>query len=83
MSEADFKSTLDPVAIVNNRATAGGPQPAEMKRMIAAAKKDLADQQAWIDAKHEAIDTSLKQLDGDFSKLLEKTGDTGQAKKAS
>jgi argininosuccinate lyase len=32
MSEAEFKSTLDPVAIVKNRATAGGPQPAEMTR---------------------------------------------------
>lgn len=83
MSEADFKSTLDPVAIVNHRATAGGPQPAEMKRMIAEARKDLADQQSWIDARHEAIDSSLKQLDSDFSKLLEQKDTADQTKKAS
>jgi argininosuccinate lyase len=34
MSEAEFRATLDPVAIVKNRATAGGPQPAEMERML-------------------------------------------------
>ena len=83
MSEADFRKALDPVAIVNHRATAGGPQPAEMTRMIAEAKKDLADQQAWIDERRETINASLKQLDSDFSKLLEKDSETGQVKQAS
>ena len=34
MSEAEFRAALDPVAIVNSRATLGGPQPAEMARML-------------------------------------------------
>ncbi len=83
MSEADFKTTLDPVAIVNHRATTGGPQPAEMKRMLAEARKDLAAQQAWIDERHQAIDDSLKQLDSDFSKLLDQKQDAGQTKQPS
>src|SRR5690606_28251942 len=37
MTEAQFKENLDPVIIVKNRKTSGGPQPAEMQRMIAAA----------------------------------------------
>jgi argininosuccinate lyase len=32
MSEQEFKDTLDPVAIVHNRAVPGGPQPAEMQK---------------------------------------------------
>ncbi len=41
MNEAEFRATLDPVAIIQHRATAGGPQPAEMTRML----KELAS--AW------------------------------------
>ena len=73
MSEADFRAALDPVAIVKRRATAGGPQPAEMEKMLASARQDLDAQQAWIDAHRQKIDDSLKQLDSDFAKLLSST----------
>jgi argininosuccinate lyase len=48
MSEAEFRATLDPVAIVNNRATVGGPQPAEMDRMLAGSNAKLAQQEAYV-----------------------------------
>lgn len=48
MSEAEFRATLDPVAIIRNRATSGGPQPAEMDRMLAEARQRLDRQDAWI-----------------------------------
>jgi len=70
MDEQEFKATLDPVAIIEHRATAGGPQAAEMKRMIDAAKLDLVAQQAWIDEKRAAIANGLAQLDKDFEALL-------------
>ncbi len=70
MSEAEFRAALDPVAIVNHRVTSGGPQPAEMERMLKAAEQDLARQQAWIQARRGAIDASLARLDRDFDKLL-------------
>ncbi len=70
MSEAEFRSTLDPVAIVNNRATVGGPQPAEVERMLKDANAKIAAQDAWIKARHEKIDGSLAKLDADFDKLL-------------
>ncbi len=69
MDEAEFRATLDPVAIIGHRATAGGPQPAEMTRMIAAAQEDLAAQKAWIDGKRKAIADALAQLDKDFEAL--------------
>ena len=69
MSEAEFRSTLDPVAIVRNRATVGGPQPAEMQRMLEAAKQKLAQQGDWVKEKRSRITSSLARLDSDFDKL--------------
>ncbi|MCT9071229.1 argininosuccinate lyase [Cupriavidus gilardii] len=70
MSEAEFRAALDPVAIVRHRATVGGPQPAEMERMLKAAKQSLAQQDAWIKEKRGRIDASLARLDRDFGKLV-------------
>ncbi len=69
MTEAEFRSTLDPVAIVKNRATAGGPQPAEMDRMLKEAGERVARQDAWIKARRAQIGSSLARLDADFDKL--------------
>ncbi len=70
MAEAEFRAALDPVAIVKARSTIGGPQPAEMERMIAKARSQLADQDAWIKERRGVIDAALAKLDGDFSKLM-------------
>jgi len=70
MSEQEFRATLDPVAIVANRATVGGPQPTELDRMLKEANRKLAEQDAWIKAKRTKIDTALDRLDADFAKLL-------------
>jgi argininosuccinate lyase len=59
------------VAIVRNRATAGGPQPAEMARMLAAARQNLAEQEAWIRERRARIDGALASLDADFARLAE------------
>jgi argininosuccinate lyase len=72
MSEKEFRATLDPVAIVNHRATVGGPQPAEMERMLKAAKQRLVQQDAWIKEKRARIDSSLGKLDQEFDKLVPK-----------
>jgi argininosuccinate lyase len=69
MDEAEFRAALDPVAIVKARATTGGPQPAEMDRMIAKARAGLAEQDAWIKDRRGVIDAALARLDGDFAKL--------------
>ncbi|WP_435171584.1 argininosuccinate lyase [Falsirhodobacter sp. 1013] len=71
INEATFRATLDPAAIIRARATSGGPQPAEMERMIAAARDRLADQDAWISDRRASIETSLAQLNEDFAKLLD------------
>jgi argininosuccinate lyase len=70
MTEAEFKETLNPVAIVQNRKTAGGPQFSEVTRMVNVAKQQIKTQGQWIQAKKNAIDSALKQLDSDFSALI-------------
>ena len=69
MSESEFKSTLDPVAIIKNRASVGGPQPAEMARMLKLANQSLAVQGDWIKARRAKISASLAKLDSDFGKI--------------
>lgn len=71
MSESEFKSTLDPVAIIKNRASVGGPQPAEMARMLKLANQNLALQGDWIKGKRAKITLSLAQLDSDFGKITQ------------
>jgi argininosuccinate lyase len=70
MSEKEFRAALDPVTIVSHRATIGGPQPAEMARMLKAANDKLAQQDAWIKQKRTRIESSLARLDQDFDKLV-------------
>ncbi len=69
MSEAEFRQALDPVAIIKNRQTAGGPQPKEMERMLRESAKRVADQSTWINARRSTISSALARLDSDFNKL--------------
>ncbi|WP_082988416.1 argininosuccinate lyase [Bordetella bronchialis] len=70
MSEAEFRAALDPVAIVRSRATSGGPQPAEMARMLKEAREKLAAQDDWIKQRRAHIDDALSRLDKDFGQLV-------------
>lgn len=72
MSEAEFRATLNPAAIISNRATAGGPQPAEMARMLKMAQQKLAQQNDWVMQRRSAINAALARLDSDFDSLLKK-----------
>jgi argininosuccinate lyase len=71
MTETEFRNTLNPVSIVQNRATVGGPQSSEMKRMLALAKDKLTEQKNWTAIKRQKINQSLTKLDQDFQRLLQ------------
>lgn len=70
LSEEEFRAALDPVAIIGNRATSGGPQPSEIKRMLNEAQDRIAAQNSWIKDRRGHIDTALAKLDQEFSALL-------------
>ncbi len=71
MSEELFRKTLDPVAIVNNRKTSGGPQPSEMKKALKSMDRSIRNQAEWTEEKQQHIEKSLAKLDRDFKKLLD------------
>lgn len=69
MNEEEFRATLDPLAIIRNRASVGGPQPSEMERMLTSSKDRIEKQKVWINERREQINASLTRLDSDFEKL--------------
>ncbi len=69
MTESEFRAALNPVSIIKSRATAGGPQPEEMQKMIVNAKKAISAQAAWAKDKKVKIESSLVRLDRDFRNL--------------
>ena len=70
MGEAEFRATLDPLAIVRHRATVGGPQPAEMQRMLGEGRARLARHAQWVGERRARIDAALARLDRDFALLV-------------
>ena len=69
MSEAEFRSTIDPARIVANRRTAGGPQPAEMEKMLASSQAQLKANSAWVKAQRERISAAAATLEQDFERI--------------
>ncbi len=72
MSEEEFRSTLDPKAIILHRRTSGGPQPAELNRCLTHMNQKIAALKEWQKAKTAAISEALGKLDADFLLLLAK-----------
>lgn len=70
LDEKAFRACLDPVSIVQNRHTKGGPQPAEMDVMLAAAKQRNAADDAWVKTQRRRIEASVGKLDKDFEAIL-------------
>lgn len=70
MSEAVFRSALDPKAIVAHRRTAGGPQPAELKKALERMSATIDENSRWAKEKRAEVEGALAKLDADFRKLL-------------
>ncbi len=69
MDEKEWQDSKDPIAIVHNRAVKGGPQVAELNKMIAMAKETLAKNEQWTKETKEKLDNAEKKLNDDFEKL--------------
>ena len=48
----------------------GGPQPSELNKMIEMAKKDLANNEAWVASTENQLSQSEKKLNNDFDQML-------------
>jgi len=70
MTEDEWNHAKDPVAIIHNRKVKGGPQPAELEKMISMAKNDLADNENWVSRQEEKLAAAENKLNGDFQEML-------------
>ncbi len=71
LSEARFKASLDAAAVVAGRAGRGGPQPAEVRRMLDEASAGNTLFRRWIDEQRQLVEDRRAELDRLFSGLLE------------
>ncbi len=66
---AQFRAALSPRAMVDNRVGTGGPQTAEVKRMVAEAKRKLAADESWVKDSRRKIGDARVKLDAAFERL--------------
>ncbi|GAM85473.1 hypothetical protein ANO11243_034800 [Dothideomycetidae sp. 11243] len=70
LSESQFRSALDPAAIVGARKTSGGPQASEMQRMVRESRSAADRLGGWTQGKRRRIDDALEALDADFGAMV-------------
>lgn len=63
LPEAVLREALDPDAFVRTRVTAGSVAPGEVDRMLAVARQELADSNAWLATETARVAASARKLD--------------------
>lgn len=69
LSEARFRETLSATGMIAAAKGFGGPQPAEVARMLGVAKDKLAADRAWLSAKRDGLAKARAGLDAAFANL--------------
>ena len=72
MTEEHFRQVLSPEFMVRTRVGIGGPQPAEVERMLAEARKTLVADKTWMKDTRGLLASSNEKLDKAFNRLLGK-----------
>jgi argininosuccinate lyase len=70
LDEAVFKATLSPETMVRTRVGVGGPQPAEVQRMIGMARDTLAKDRGWLTERNGRLLEAEAKLNTAFAKHL-------------
>ncbi|WP_197707273.1 hypothetical protein [Advenella sp. S44] len=69
INEAHFREVLSPEFMVKTRMGTGGPQPAEVERMLTESNKRLSDDKAWMQSTRDKLMQADQNLDEAFTKL--------------
>ena len=69
LSDEQFHRILSPRYMVETRVGVGGPQPAEVERMLVSARKTLDADKAWMAAARKRLSEADARLDDAFEKL--------------
>jgi len=73
LSEAELARAVDPAHVVATRQGRGGPQRAEVERMLASAHQALAEHEQWLATRRFAAAEARAALDAGFASLLPST----------